>query len=200
MKFFIFLIVSAVTFIGCAKNDSDSKDESSSSTAYEGTYLSSCSSDKRIYQIDISGSTSTLTIKDYKDSNCQTDEGEHIITETITLGDNVTVTKNTDNISITAQKIDFTKTKHTYTMKNSTDVTNNNASEACGFSDWEINVPKDISSKLNQTGCAESKAVGTITKEIILVNGNDLWLGDDSGSTDADNRTTVIKDTGLDKQ
>ena len=200
MKFVILLIVSAVTFIGCAKNDSDSKDESSSSTAYEGTYLSSCDSDKRIYQIDISGSTSTLTIKDYKDSNCQTDEGEHIITETITLGDNVTVTKNTDNSSITAQKIDFTKTKHTYTMKNSTDVTNNNASEACGFSDWEINVPKDISSKLNQTGCAESKAVGTITKEIILVNGNDLWLGDDSGSTDADNRTTVIKDTGLDKQ
>ena len=139
-------------------------------------------------------------MKDYKDSNCQTDEGEHIITETFTLGDNVTVTKNTDNSSITAQKIDFTKTKHTYTMKNSTDVTNNNASGACGFSDWEINVPKDISSKLNQTGCAESKAVGTITKEIILVNGNDLWLGDDSGLTDADNRTTVIKDTGLDKQ
>ena len=199
MKLVILLIVSTVTFIGCAKNDSDSKDESSSSTAYDGTYLSSCS-DKRIYQIELSGLTSTFSIKDYKDSNCQTDEGEHIVTETFTLGDNVTVTKNTDNSSVTAQKIDFTKTKHTYTIKNSTDITNVNSLGSCGFSDWELNVPKDISSKLNQTGCAESKAVGTITKEVILVIGNDLWLGDDSGSTDADNRTTVIKDTGLDKQ
>ena len=199
MKFFIFLIVSAVTFIGCAKNESDSKDESSSSTSYDGTYLSSCE-DGKVYQIELSGSTSTLTIKGYKDSTCQTDEGEHIVTETFTLGDNVTVTKNTDNSSVTAQKIDFTKTKHTYTIKNSTDLTTTNTNESCGFSDWELNVPKDISSKLNQTGCAESDAIGTITKDIILVNGNDLWLGDDSGSKDADNRTTVIKDTGLEKQ
>ena len=164
MKLVILLIVSTVTFIGCAKNDSDSKDESSSSTAYDGTYLSSCS-DKRIYQIELSGLTSTFSIKDYKDSNCQTDEGEHIVTETFTLGDNVTVTKNTDNSSVTAQKIDFTKTKHTYTIKNSSDLKTTNEAGSCGVSDWELNVPKDISSKLNQTGCAESKAVGTITKE-----------------------------------
>jgi hypothetical protein len=177
-------------------------------TAYDGTYnrltstnsvctiLDSTSSAK--YTVVFSGTNLKEITKDYN-GGCSAKEGEHVSYSTFVLGDNVTVTKNSDNSSVSAQKITKTKTKHTYMVMNADGL---NSASACGFSDWEANVAKDISSVINQTGCASGlPAIGTVDKTVILMIGSDLWMGDnDNGSKDSDNFYSRLKDTGLDKE
>jgi hypothetical protein len=76
-----------------------------------------------------------------------------------------------------------------------------NSTRACGFSDWVVNVAKDVSSVLNQSGCSTSDAIGTVDKTVILMIGSNLWMGDnDNGSKDSDDFYSRLKDTGLDKE
>jgi hypothetical protein len=172
------------------------------STAYDGTYNSVCPSNKtRKYTAVFSGTSFKVITKDYNEDGCVTREGEHVSYSTFVLGDNVTVRKTSDNSSVSAQKFTTTKTKHTYMFMKDDDTNSANSESACGFSDWETNVAKDISSGINQSGCASDvPAIGSVDKSVILVIGSDLWLGDDSGARDSDNFTATIKDTELDKE
>tara|TARA_B110000116_G_scaffold217673_1_gene194939 strand:- start:300 stop:1133 length:834 start_codon:yes stop_codon:yes gene_type:complete len=174
------------------------------STAYDGTYNSVCPSNKKLKETLVLSGTSFKKIqKDYNANGCATGdrEGEHVSYYTFVLGDNVTVTKNSDNSSVSAQKITKTKTKHTYMFMKDSDVIGANSGSACGFSDWEVNVAKDVSSVVGPSGCPTSDAIGTVYKTVILMIGSNLWMGDnDNGSTDSDNFYSRIKDTGFDKE
>ena len=204
--YIILISLFSLTILSCAKKSSTSSSTSSSSTtentttAYDGTYNSVCpSNEKRKYTRVFSGTNMELITKDYNEDGCSTREGEHVSYSTFTLGDNVTVTKNSDNSSVSAQKITITKTKHTYMFMKDDDTNSANSTSACGFSDWETNVAKDVSSVLNQSGCATGDAIGTVDKTVILMIGSNLWMGDLSGSKDSDNFTATIKDTEMDK-
>ena len=205
--YIILISLFSLTILSCAKKSSTSSSTSSSSTtdntttAYDGTYNSVCpSNEKRKYTRVFSGTNMKLITKDYNEDGCSTREGEHVSYSTFTLGDNVTVTKNSDNSSVSAQKITITKTKHTYMFMKDDDTNSANSTSACGFSDWEINVAKEVSSVLNQSGCATGDAIGTVDKTVILMIGSNLWMGDLSGSKDSDNFTATIKDTEMDKE
>ena len=205
--YIILISLFSLTILSCAKKSSTSSSTSSSSTtdntttAYDGTYNSVCpSNEKRKYTRVFSGTNMKLITKDYNEDGCSTREGEHVSYSTFTLGDNVTVTKNSDNSSVSAQKITITKTKHTYMFMKDDDTNSANSASSCGFSDWEINVAKDVSSVLNQSGCATGDAIGTVDKTVILMIGSNLWMGDLSGSKDSDNFTATIKDTEMDKE
>jgi hypothetical protein len=205
--YIILIFLFSLTILSCAKKSSTSSSTSSSSTtdntttAYDGTYNSVCpSNEKRKYTRVFSGTNMKLITKDYDEDGCSTREGEHVSYSTFTLGDNVTVTKNSDNSSVSAQKITITKTKHTYMFMKDDDTNSANSTSACGFSDWETNVAKDVSSVLNQSGCSTVDAIGTVYKTVILMIGSNLWMGDLSGSKDSDNFTATIKDTEMDKE
>ena len=205
--YIILISLFSLTILSCAKKSSTSSSTSSSSTtentttAYDGTYNSVCpSNEKRKYTRVFSGTNMKVITKDYNEDGCSTREGEHVSYSTFTLGDNVTVTKNSDNSSVSAQKITITKTKHTYMFMKDDDTNSANSASSCGFSDWEINVAKDVSSVLNQSGCATGDAIGTVDKTVILMIGSNLWMGDLSGSKDSDNFTATIKDTEMDKE
>ncbi len=205
--YIILISLFSLTILSCAKKSSTSSSTSSSSTtdntttAYDGTYNSVCpSNEQRKYTRVFSGTNMKLITKDYNEDGCSTREGEHVSYSTFTLGDNVTVTKNSDNSSVSAQKITITKTKHTYMFMKDDDTNSANSASSCGFSDWEINVAKDVSSVLNQSGCATGDAIGTVDKTVILMIGSNLWMGDLSGSKDSDNFTATIKDTEMDKE
>ena len=78
-------------------------------------------------------------------------------------------------------------------MKDS-DVIGANSGSACGFSDWKVNVAKDVSSVVGPSGCPTSDAIGTVYKTVILMIGSNLWMGDnDNGSTDSDNFIQELK-------
>ena len=200
----ILISLFSLTILSCAKKSSTSSSSTTdnTTTAYDGTYNSVCpSNEQRKYTRVFSGTNMKLITKDYNEDGCSTREGEHVSYSTFTLGDNVTVTKNSDNSSVSAQKITITKTKHTYMFMKDDDTNSANSTSACGFSDWETNVAKDISSEINQSGCASDvTAIGTVDKTVILMIGSNLWMGDLSGSKDSDNFTATIKDTEMDKE
>ena len=200
----ILISLFSLTILSCAKKSSTSSSSTTdnTTTAYDGTYNSVCpSNEQRKYTRVFSGTNMKLITKDYNEDGCSTREGEHVSYSTFTLGDNVTVTKNSDNSSVSAQKITKTKTKHTYMFMKDDDVIGANSDSACGFSDWEVNVAKDVSSVVGPSGCPTSDAIGTVYKTVILMLGSNLWMGDnDNGSTDSDNFYSRIKDTGFDKE
>ena len=200
----ILISLFSLTILSCAKKSSTSSSSTTdnTTTAYDGTYNSVCpSNEQRKYTRVFSGTNMKLITKDYNEDGCSTREGEHVSYSTFTLGDNVTVTKNSDNSSVSAQKITITKTKHTYMFMKDDDTNSANSTSACGFSDWETNVAKDISSGINKSGCASDvTAIGTVDKTVILMIGSNLWMGDLSGSKDSDNFTATIKDTEMDKE
>ena len=202
--YIILISLFSQTILSCAKKSSTSSSSTTdnTTTAYDGTYNSVCpSNEQRKYTRVFSGTNMKLITKDYNEDGCSTREGEHVSYSTFTLGDNVTVTKNSDNSSVSAQKITITKTKHTYMFMKDDDTNSANSSSACGFSDWETNVAKDISSEINQSGCASDvTAIGTVDKTVILMIGSNLWMGDLSGSKDSDNFTAWIEDTEMDKE
>jgi hypothetical protein len=190
----ILISLFSLTILSCAKKSSTSSSSTTdnTTTAYDGTYNSVCPSNKpRKFTVVFSGTNVKLITKDYNENGCATREGEHVNYSTFTLGDNVTVAKNSDNVS--AQKITITKKKHTYMFMKDSDTNSANSTSACGFSDWETNVAKDISSGINQPGCASDvRAIGYVNKTVILKIGSNIWFGDDSGSRDSDNFTTRI--------
>ena len=198
---FSFTVISCSKDDGSKSTDNATTTDDDTTTVYDGTYNSVCpSNEKRKYTRVFSGTNMKLITKDYNEDGCSTREGEHVSYTTFTLGDNVTVTKNSDNSSVSAQKITITKTKHTYMFMKDDDTNSANSASSCGFSDWEINVAKDVSSVLNQSGCSTGDAIGTVDKTVILMIGSNLWMGDLSGSKDSDNFTATIKDTEMDKE
>lgn len=165
--------------------------ESGNQVSLDGIWNGTCVSDlddgsSEIEQLTISGLTFTMTITEWFSSIAC--EASPDVTQTIggsiTLGNEVTATLNSSNV--TATRVDVAFSSGQATILNPAVVGDINAEQACGFNDWAVGVTKDISG----TSCMP----GT-QKDILYVDDvaepDVLYFGDEEGTLDAGYPTTI---------
>jgi len=163
------LAVGVLAITGCGSNDDSEGDSGSCNTTLTGTWTQ--------HTVDTNGGVSNTTIQF---DNCQlklignsssginfTTSGTHEETGSKTVQpNNVEVTK----ITSTINSAQWTPTTE--------DITNTlNVNAVCGFTDWAINVPKEL------TG-SECNKGNQVNKDIYLITSNSLMFGDDSNGSD----------------
>ena len=146
-NFYIILILFlSFTIYSCAKK-SDSSSSSSTTTELEGTWLASCFSSGSYYKIDtltVSGTGMEYKSERHSDSSCSSDNYTQEWTySSLSIGDAVTYESGTK----TGAKFTLTLSGLTETQNNSDEVTLANNNSYCGYSDWELNVAKDVAGK-----------------------------------------------------
>ena len=164
------------TIFSCAKKSDDSSSSSTSTTELEGTWLSSCYSGTGFYYIStvtVSGTSFVLKHEGHNDSNCSTDNYTHLWTySSLSIGDGVTYESGTK----TGAYFSMILSSVTETMNSSYDATYANNNSYCGYSDWELNVAKDISGKT----CVGTTIISANTKLLSLYkneSSNTIRLG-----------------------
>ena len=151
-NFYIILIMFlSFTIYSCAKKSDSSS--SSSTTELEGTWVKSCDGGSyyrstTFYYKDtvvVSGSNVTWKEEAHNDSNCSSDNytRDWTYSNGLSIGDAVTFESGTK----TGAKFTLTMSGLTETLNNSYEVTLANNNSFCGYSDWELNVAKDVAGK-----------------------------------------------------
>ena len=153
MKYFyiILILIFSFTILSCSK-ESDSS-TSSTTTELEGTWVKSCDGGSyyrstTFYYRDtvvVSGSNVTWKEEAHSDSNCSSDNytRDWTYSNGLSIGDAVTFESGTK----TGAKFTLTMSGLTETLNNSYEVTLANNNSFCGYSDWELNVAKDVAGK-----------------------------------------------------
>ena len=120
---------------------------SSSTTELEGTWESSCYASSSYYYIDtvtVSGTDMVFKLEGHDDSNCSTDNYTQEWTYSdLSIGDAVTY----ENGTKTGAKFTQIVSGATETQNSSYDVSWANNISYCGYSDWQLNVAKDLIGK-----------------------------------------------------
>ena len=168
MLFFSFAIFS------CAKKDDSSS--TTSTTELEGTWVASCFSSGSYYKIDtvtVSGTGMVYKSEMHADSSCSTDNNTQEWTySSLSIGDAVTFESGTK----TGAYFSMIRSGATETPNSSYDVTWVNDNSYCGYSDWELNVAKDITGKT----CVGTTIISANTKLLSLYkneSSNTIQLG-----------------------
>ena len=134
------------TIYSCAKK-SDTSSTTTTTTELEGTWLTSCYSSGsyyKLYTLIVTGTGVVLKKEMHHDSNCSTDNNTQEWTySSLSIGDAVTY----DNGTKTGAYFSMILSGATETPNSSYDVTWVNDNSYCGYSDWELNVAKDITGK-----------------------------------------------------
>ena len=176
MKYFyiVLILFFSFTIFSCSK-ESDSS-TSSTTTEIEGTWLTSCFSSGSYYKIDtvtVSGTGMVYKSEMHADSSCSTDNNTQEWTySSLSIGDAVTY----DNGTKTGAYFSMILSGATETPNSSYDVTWVNDNSYCGYSDWELNVAKDITGKT----CGSSTIISANTKLLSLYkneSSNTIQLG-----------------------
>ena len=161
------------TIFSCAKKDDSS---STTTTALEGTWLSSCYSSGSYYNLatlTVSGTGMVYKKEMHNDSNCSTDNNTQEWTySSLTIGDTATYESGTK----TGAWFTMIFSGATETPNSSYDVTWVNDNSYCGYSDWELNVAKDITGKT----CVGTTIISANTKLLSLYkneSSNTIRLG-----------------------
>ena len=153
MKYFyiILILIFSFTILSCSK-ESDSS-TSSTTTELEGTWVKSCDGGSyyrstTFYYKDtvvVSGSNVTWKEEAHNDSNCSSDNytRDWTYSNGLSIGDAVTYESGTK----TGAKFTLTMSGLTETLNNSYEVTLANNNSFCGYSDWELNVAKEVAGK-----------------------------------------------------
>ena len=163
-NFYIILIMFlSFTIYSCAKKSDSSS--SSSTTELEGTWVKSCDGGSyyrstTFYYKDtvvVSGSNVTWKEEAHNDSNCSSDNytRDWTYSNGLSIGDAVTYESGTK----TGAYFTLTLSGLTETQNNSDEVTLANNNSYCGYSDWELNVAKDVAGKT--CGPNDGDSVGT---------------------------------------
>ena len=149
--YIILILFFSFTIYSCAKKSDSST--SSTTTELEGTWVSTCYSysyyrSTTFYYIDtvvVSGSNVTWKEEAHNDSNCSSDNytRDWTYSNGLSIGDAVTFESGTK----TGAKFTLTMSGLTETLNNSYEVTLANNNSFCGYSDWELNVAKDVAGK-----------------------------------------------------
>ena len=138
-------MIFSFTIFSCAKKDESSS--TTSTTALEGTWLSSCHSSGMYYNLNtltVTGTGVVFKKEMHNDSNCSTDNNTQEWTySSLSIGDAVTYESGTK----TGAYFSMIFSGATETPNSSYDVTWVNDNSYCGYSDWELNVAKDITGK-----------------------------------------------------
>ena len=175
-KMLYVLVISLLSFtiFSCAKKDESSS--TTSTTALEGTWLSSCHSSGMYYNLNtltVTGTGVVFKKEMHNDSNCSTDNNTQELTySSLSIGDAVTY----DNGTKTGAYFSMIFSGATETPNSSYDVTWVNDNSYCGYSDWELNVAKDITGKT----CEGSTNMSANTKLLSLYkneSSNTIQLG-----------------------
>ena len=108
------------------------------------------------------------------------------ISGTVVLGDELTAT--IDSANVTATEVDVVFTAAVGTVNNSATALDFNNDNVCGFSDWVVGTPKDL--------LGESCLPDSSSKDVIYIDdvaNPDVWYdGEDEGSVDANGYQTII--------
>ena len=149
--YIILILFFSFTIYSCAKKSDSST--SSTTTELEGTWVSTCYSYSYyrsttfyyIYTVVVSGSNVTWKEEAHNDSNCSSDNytRDWTYSNGLSIGDAVTFESGTK----TGAKFTLTMSGVTETLNNSYEVTLANNNSFCGYSDWELNVAKDVAGK-----------------------------------------------------
>lgn len=137
-----------------------------------GSWASACT-DSVIYRATFTESTFVATATPYSSTSCATvDSFRQTYTYTYSGGDDVDQPDG-------GKTFDYTVSKVEITPLTTTEANGRNSVTACGFSDWAVNVAKDITS-----GCGGPGSAGETTYDIYKVDNGRLFTGDLSGSYD----------------
>ena len=150
---------------GCAPSGSSSSEEALTGPTAElqGTWISSCLSDGYVNvlkKIDVSGDSMEFEWTYYDETDNQTCS---------TLRDSLAFS--TDNISITdnstIKTLSVTHKKWTLTPKSLIETNSYNSKVTCGFSDWQIDVTRDVTG-ISITDCNYPPAGALLTFQYSL--------------------------------
>jgi len=175
-NFYIILIIFfSFAIFSCAKK-SDTSSTTTTTTELEGTWLTSCYSSGsyyKLYTLIVTGTGVVLKKEMHHDSNCSTDNNTQEWTySSLSIGDAVTY----DNGTKTGAYFSMIFSGATETPNSSYDVTWVNDNSYCGYSDWELNVAKDITGKT----CVGTTIISANTKLLSLYkneSSNTIRLG-----------------------
>ena len=144
--YIILILIFSFTILSCAKK-SDTSSTTTTTTELEGTWLSSCHSSGMYYNLNtltVTGTGVVFKKEMHNDSNCSTDNNSQEWTfSSLSIGDAVTYESGTK----TGAYFSMILSGATETPNSSYDVTWVNDNSYCGYSDWELNVAKDITGK-----------------------------------------------------
>lgn len=200
MKTMIFFLLAGILLLSnCGKNNSP---ESLGDTA--NIFKSPCSSsdtDSMYVQEEISSEQWIERLVFFSNSSCQnkSDDLQYIMSiteagETSAALDNTGIIKN-------VKKIDMTLVKILITIFDPIYVAQNNQSAYCGYTDWLVGVPKDVTG-MSCSG-VNNPIAGTKLYGLYLIEGSKLYMHlkdiEHSGTSDA-TRPVKITDKGLIKQ
>ena len=166
--FFSFAIFS------CAKK-SDTSSTTTTTTEIEGTFLTNCFQSGSYYNIQTITVTGTDVVVKYEwhtDSSCSTDYALWEDTyDSLSIGDEVTFSDATKGHKFTLEVVSFK-----LTPQSASTVSSVNTANYCGYSDWELNVAKDITGKT----CVGTTIISANTKLLSLYkneSSNTIQLG-----------------------
>ena len=160
---------------------------SGNQVSLDGTWKSVCNYDSNddeseMWTIKVSGSTFTQT-EDvwFESATCSgLSDATVTMTGTVTLGNEVTVSMNTSDV--TATEVDPVISSYVGTINNGDLVADFNTNKRCGYEDWVVDTPKDLMG----TECGPDS---TEIKDVIHVDdtgASDVWYnGDTEGLQDA---------------
>ena len=170
--YIILILFLSFSIFSCAKK-SDTSSTTTTTTELEGTWLTSCYSSGsyyKLYTLIVTGTGVVLKKEMHHDSNCSTDNNTQELTySSLSIGDAVTY----DNGTKTGAYFSMILSGATETPNSSYDVTWVNDNSYCGYSDWELNVAKDITGKTCATMSANTKLLSRYKNE----SSNTIQLG-----------------------
>ena len=176
--------------------------ESGNQVNLNGTWSSGCDPDigdgsSETGVLTVSGSSFSQVENEWFDSTtCSgTSDVTLNISGTVVLGDELTATMGSANV--TATEIDVVFTSVTGTVNNSASALDLNNDNACGFNNWVAGTPKSLLG----TSCFPDSS----SKDILYVDDEanpDVWYdGDEEGSVDVNGYPTIIdSDTAKERE
>lgn len=180
------IIFPLLLMVSCG--DSSGSGGGGSALDLSGTYKTECISGTKSTRI-FSGNTATLSVFFYSDKSCLSQFMNLESMFTFTIGDQLAGLTNT-------YKIDFTQTLLTIEIKNQPDVDDANKKQLYGYSDWAVDIKKDVAGRVSSSGEKED-ANGTVSYKIFKLDGGKYYSSDNAtgdGST-PEKRPTSINTT-----
>lgn len=183
-------------------NQNDNSDNSSNPSPEPaanllGTWLLSCQQTSFTTELVVDATSYDATTTTYTDGTCVDPLFTDVYSNTYLTGQSVTSTN-----GLPATELDVTLTTVERTLHTDIMVMGYNASTSCGYSDWEIDVPKDITGRdcgSFASGCTSDStstvcdAAGTTTYTIYGVNDTGTQLNFGYPTTGRDGTTPAAR-------
>jgi hypothetical protein len=189
--FFITLMISTLFFMQSCSTEEESTATTASQTMtdstgatvnLDGTYTLKCNgsgSNFRKPEIVLSATNYTFTWPAFSDSDCDNATYTYITTATFAVG-SATTTSGSDNSSkngLVVTKIDLAVQSQTLTPKHADSVASLNSGKLYGYTDWAIDVAKNVWG-LNDNGTTNAtEVVGYKIYDIFYISGTSFQYG-----------------------